>query len=77
MQHITKIRMTSLVYQHAAVNFIFPTAGTGYAQDSILIWVESKKANRYDKEIPQSKIADQPRVLRGRATEHHLSQDIR
>ena len=69
--------MTSFVYQHAAVNFIFPTVGTGYVQDTILISVNSKKANGYDKEIPQSKITDQPRVFRGRAKEHGLSQDIR
>ena len=69
--------MTSLVYQHAAVNFIFPTVSTGYVQDTIFIWVNSKKANGYDKEIPQSKIKDQPRVFRGRTTEHGLSQDIR
>ena len=50
-----KIRTTSLDYQHAAVNFIFPTVGTGYVQDTIFKWVNSKKANGY-KEIPQSKI---------------------
>ena len=62
--------MTSLVYQHASVYFIFPTVGTGYVQDTIFIWVNSKKANGYDMEIPQSKMADQPRVVRGRVTEH-------
>ena len=80
MQHILislKIRMTSLVYQHAAVNCTFPTVGKGYVQDTIFIWVNSKKANGYDKKIPQWKIADQPRVLRERATEHRLSQYIR
>ena len=50
-----KIRITSLDYQHAAVYLIFPTVGTGYVQDTIFIWVNSKKANGY-KEIPQSKI---------------------
>ena len=69
--------MTSLVYQYAADNFIFPTVGTVYVQATIFIWVDSKQAEGYDKEIPQLKIADQPRVLRGRATEHQLSQDIR
>ena len=73
-----QIRMTSLlVYQHAAVNFIFPNVGTGYVEHPIFIWVSSKKANGYDKEIPQSKMADQPRVLRGRATEDRLLQAIR
>ena len=49
-----KITMTSLVYQHAAVNFIFPTVGTVYVQDTIFIWVNSKKESEYDKEVPQS-----------------------
>ena len=37
----------------------------------------SKKASEYDLLIPKSHTTDQPMVLRGRAAEHRLSQDIR